>query len=601
MTVFLEVVVPGPWWHTLTYEFDITVDRGIRLLVPVGRGTRTGFATGISTSSPPRSPFRILKAGKVIDSSPPLGWELFETASRLGTYFLCGFGEALGIVSPRHVLSGEHTGDLPVVEKPSAQFIEDACYQPCLNDRMEMYREAIKPEIGGALVIFPEREGARLFWKQLDKGLRDQSLLWLSNSGVKARDNWERVRRGEIRLVIGSPAAVFAPFPSLRCVIVEDEGNPAYHSQRFPFINTRSAAGVRARLWGARFLIGGSVPSSRSFLRNPRQCSLNLSKRMVFVSLGDCRKISIPGVQLPAPVSDTVLTRTQNLVSDKRAVIWILDRKGYSSSIICNECGRVLACENCGLPQRWEDGKGVFRCGFCGSVRPVSDVCPYCGGIALEGRKPGIESLKVIADCLTGRDIPVKQWHAGIEKSVSEKKRIAKDLALGGLVIGSRKALELCDVLPVSLICWLDADAAANNPFYDSRTRAFRMVWESAWRGPGGRERTIVVQSRVPRSGWQKGLTLGWDHFWKEELEERKQMDLPPWKYLVEIKDLGKQKEQAKASFKEVGVECLDPGISEDTIWLKSDNLSKVRKIMEPFFSITGSNRGFPKIALWAD
>lgn len=601
MTVFLDIIVPGPWWHHLTYEFDKRVERGIRLSVPVRGGSRTGFATGRFSMSPPESQFRILRAESVIDSSPPLGWELFETASRLGSYFLCGFGEALKIVSPKHIISGEPAGELPAIGKDPGQFSEETCDLPCFEDRAKVYEEALVMEKGPALVIFPERDGARLFREQLNNGVKDESLLWLSNSGVKARRNWEKVRKGEVRVVIGSPAAVFAPFPRLNCVIVDDEGNPAYHSQRFPFINTRSAAGVRARLWGARIILGGSVPSSRSFLRNPRPCEHKPSKRIVFVSMGDCRKIRIPGIQAPAPVSDTVLNRTQNLVSDQRPVIWILDRKGYSSSIVCSECGRVLVCETCGLPQRWEDERGIFRCGFCGSARPVSDKCPYCGGQALEGMKPGIESLQMIADCLTGKDVPVIQWHSDVGQQVSAKNKIVRDLSRGGLVIGSRKTLELCDVLPIGLICWLDADAAGNFPFFDSRVRAFRMVWESAWRGPGGRERTVVVQSRVPRSGWQRGLTLGWGHFWNEELRERRQMSLPPWKYLIEVRGLGKQKEQAKDHMRQGGVECLDPGIMGDTIWLKSGNLSKVRKLMEPFFSISGSRRGFPQIALWAD
>jgi primosomal protein N' (replication factor Y) len=322
---------------------------------------------------------------------------------------------------------------------------------------------------------------------------------------------------------------------------------------------------------------------------------------MVFVDMGMARKISVRGIQSPLPVSDSALKRTQAEVSGGRPVLWILDRKGYAGAVICSECGRLMVCPSCGLPVRWDDEENALVCGFCGKKSPLTEVCPFCGAISLQGMKPGLESLRQIGENVLGESCPVYLWHADIRQTVSAKKEIVRGLASGGLVVGSRKAIELCDNLEIGLVCWLDVDLAVNTPFYDARSRAFRMVWESAWRGKGYRSRTIVIQSRVPGSGWQKGLVAGWDHFWKVELGERKELGLPPWRYLVEIRGLKGMKSETRDLLTASGTECLDPDPLGDILWARSGNLARVRKALTPLFYISRSGRGFPRIEVWAD
>lgn len=602
--MFIEVIVPGPWWHPLTYEFDAPCKRGVRLIVPVRGRERVAFATGVSFETPPPGNFRIQRAKRVLDKSTSLGWELFDTAERIGKHFMCGTGEVLKGFLPGSIISGEPVGPFPDADPPGSDFYEEFCYLPDYMDRTRKYTEMIAEvgrKDGRTIVLFPEKESASMFWKQLPEGLRKSGICWLSNSGTKAMENWERVRIGEVRLVVGSPAAVFAPLPSIANIIVEDEGNPSYRSQRYPFIHARIAAGSRAQLWGAAFVIGGGVPSSRSFFRKPHSCPDSPGKRIVFVDMGRARKISVSGIQYPLPVSDSTLKRTQASISENRNVLWILDRKGYAGAVRCDECGRAMTCSACGLPVRWDDEEGLLRCGFCGSSRPVTEICPFCGGFSLQGVKPGIEGLQKIGENVLGAASPVYAWHADIRKETSTRKKIVKGLSSGGLVVGSRKSLELCDAVPVDLVCWLDADSAVNAPFYDAKSTAFRMIWESAWRGGACASRTVIIQSRVPGTGWQRGLATGWDHFWKTEIAERKDLGLPPWKYLLEIRSLGSKKKQAREFLVSSGIECLDPGPSQDVLWVRCESIAPARKALEPLFRISVSGRGFPRITLWAD
>ena len=598
MTVFLEAIVPGPWWHPLTFESERPAERGTRLSVPVAGKSRIGFATGVMADSPPQGDFKILKVKEIIDPLPPLGWELFETALRVGRHFLCGPGEALKVIAPAHILSGEFRGELSKMAAPGAAFSENYCFLPFLGDRVEEYKSLLLSRGGGALVLFPDREGASSFWKGLPPEVKKDGVLWTANSGPGARKRWDRVRMGDFRLVVGSPSAVFAPLVSLQTVIIEDEGNPSYYSERFPFFNARSVAGFRARLWKGNVVYGGSIPSARSYLKGLSQPAPPQSEKFLFISMRDARNMIVPGVKDPLPVSDAILNRTLEVVRDKGTTIWVLDRKGYSSGVTCGECGRPLTCGSCGLPLRWDDDRGIFRCGFCGEEKPVTDLCPFCGGHSLQGSRPGLEGAKIIAETVLGRDLPVHLWHADIPRAASSRKKVIEDLAGGGIVVGSRKSLELCDHLTVPLVCWLDADSLASAPFIDSSVRAFRAVWESAWRGWGHPGRKVLIQSRRPRAGWQVGLVAGWDHFWPRELEERKKLDLPPWKYLVEITNLAENKERIKTALLKKGYEALDPGGPEGMVWLKCDELDELRGTLAPFFQISGSTRGFPRISL---
>lgn len=599
--MFIEVIVPGPWWHSLAYEFDEPCMRGVRLIVPVRGRERVAFATGIASEDPPLGDFRIQRAKRVIDTTSPMGWELFETAGRLGKHFMCGFGEALKAVLPGSIISGKSMGPFPEADPPCSDFHEEFCDLPDADERARRYYEIIGMGNGNTIVLFPEKDSAFRFWKRLPDNIKKDGICWLSNSGEKAVENWERARSGGASLIVGSPAAAFAPLTSIANVIVDDEGNQSFRSQRYPFIHARIAAGARAQIWGAAFVTGGGVPSSRSFFRNPRKCPESPGNRMVFVDMGRANKILVPGVQAPLPVCRSTLKRTKASITEKKNVLWILDRKGYAGAVICDECGRIMTCSSCGLPVRWDDSDGLLRCGFCGESKPVTDICPFCGGLSLQGIKAGLEGLQIIGKSVLGSECPIFSWHADIRQEATCKKKVVKGLSSGGLVVGSRKALELCDVIPVDLVCWLDADAAVNAPFYDARSTAFRMIWESAWRGEEHDSRTVLVQSRVPGNGWQRGLATGWDYFWKMEIEERKDLGLPPWRYLLEMVNLGDKKTGMRDLLVSSGLECLDPGPSEDILWIRCENLAPVRKSLEPFFRISESGMGFPRIKLWAD
>ncbi len=605
MSGLFDVVVPGPWWHSLTYRLPGEALRGCRVKVPVGNAFRVGFVERPSAATPPNVTIR--EGQPPMDDSCPLGAELFETAFEVGKMFLCGPGEALKAIVPPPLLEGEPVTGLPEVPLSRHRAAESFCNYPLETDRWKHFVSLIENRTGGALVLFPERQQALSFWRSLPEPLRENGCYWASGDKKAMWRRWLDVRKnhsetgGPGAFVVGSHAAAFAPVQELSLIIVEDEGNPAYRAARYPFINARSAATVRSRQCDANLVLAGGMPSSRSYMRKPRKCHTPPQKRIRFFNRRDGRKIDAPGISFPLRIPDTVMESTLRHLARKEKALWIVDRKGYAGSLLCEDCGRSLACAKCGAPCRLEQRANRLVCPVCGWSRQAPEVCPFCGGYILQGRKPGMEAYGDVAKTLLGSQHPVFEWFSQKGKGAKEKRKLVAETANGGLVIGSRRALSLCDHIPFSVIVWLDADAAAFRPSYDARATAFRMIWESLWRGVNPLERTVILVSRAPGTGWQRGLSEGWHRFWEDELAERRELELPPNGYLAEVDLRGVGRDDFMSLLDDDKVDCMDPDPLGDTLWLKASRLSAMREAVAPLFGIERSRKGFPRLALWTE
>lgn len=265
MEITLEVCVPGPWWHALTYRFDRPLPPGVRVKVPVGRGHRVGFVAPDGPSPPPGQG-ELKEIEDVLDGAPPLGEELGRLASWIGINYLCGTPLALGRIAPGFLLRGQGAfqEDLPV--RASSGDSEDAfVFDPRDDRRWGRYREEIGGVSGGILALFGEQSDAARFWDLLPDRERGRGILWPSSGGRALQRAWEAVRSGERSLVVGGRGALFAPLRDLRLVVVDEEASGGHRFVDPPFLHARTVASQRARLWRSRFLAGGRMPSARLF------------------------------------------------------------------------------------------------------------------------------------------------------------------------------------------------------------------------------------------------------------------------------------------------------------------------------------------------
>ena len=592
METSVDVYVPGPWWHALTYRSSQPISLGVRVRVPVGRGRRVGFVA-------PRGPLgavpleKLRDVEEILDDAPPLGAELWQLAFWIGENYLCGVPLALERVAPGFLLRGQGNFREELPWRASSGEPEDAfVFDPRDQRRWQRYREEIAAVSRGVLALFGEQRDAARFWESLSPQEKERGMLWPSSGGRDLRRAWEVVRAGEKKLVVGGRGALFAPVRQLALVLVDEEASGGHRFPDTPFLHARTVVSKRARLWKARFLAGGRMPSARLFRLGVPRCPERPGERLFFVDLHRADAVAVAGIREPLRIGSATFRETRNAVLRGESALWILDRKGYTGEVACADCGAPLRCPSCGGACRGETHRYV--CSFCGKPYVQELSCPVCRGMLLQGMRPGLETLREAASDLFQGELPVLSWSGGEQGFRDVRKGLRRS---GGVVLGTRGALALCDVLPVGCVAWIDADAEARQPRYDARFVAFRMIWESLWRGPGHVGRTVVVQSRSPLRGWQESLPRGWEMFWSREMEERKLFQLPPYRYLISLEAGRERKEALRQALEDQGVEVLDPESENGMLWARPEHLGPVRRALEPFFHIRRKG-SFPRLDL---
>jgi len=603
--VFYDVFLPSPWWHPLTYKGKAGIRKGQRVLVPLGKGHRVGVVWEAKGQKFDSERIEIKDIVNIVDSVPSIPEELLDSINKAARFFYCGPGELFKVAFPSQFLKGTVVKEVDFRKDFSKRRSLNFCYIVPDERRMQFYKQILLQDDPSSIIIFPERRKAEIFWESLEGELKERGALWLPGNTQKKWEKWEQIRQGEIKFVVGTGIAVFLPFPNLKRIVIDDESNPVYMNTRYPYLHIRTFAGIRSQVAGADLILGGNFPSSRVFKLAEPECHKKPDKRLVLVDTKAARKFDVKGVTFPLAVSDLILKKTQEVTNKTGVTLWILDRLGYANAVVCSECDYKPICKKCGASLRWEESKSALICPFCKEVQDKPTGCPRCGAPMLIGDKPGAEAALGIAKSLLGTSDKIHFWHGGVEKERSSLKRVVSTLKKeGGIVVGSRKALEICDEIPVQLVCWLDVDIENARPLYDARFRAIKMLWDSLWCGKYAEERTVVLQSKQPGSGWQKGLKAGWNIFWKSELKDRRDLELPPWVYLLEVNGKPETKAEMLNEAIRLGIEYMDPEPDTGKFWIKAKKeyqLEQLREAWGPFFHVSRSYKGYPKIRVWMD
>ncbi len=574
MSYRIDVVIPA-LLVSLTYECNENLPVGAPVAVQVVRRLYIGFVLGPSQKIFPDT-VKIKPIMRIIDREPVIPPDLWDLAQWSGSEGLCGMAVALNSILPRDFLEGKNFPKADISEQ-SGEFREHTFYYPYDHEREEFYITELRKN-ERTLILFPTKDAAQKFFKNLPQDLASEALLWPSTGGEKLMFAWEAAFYHWKRIIVGSQGAVFAPlFPEK--IIIEDEANPAYIFQRNPRISARDMAVRRANFLNARLILSGTMPSLSTFLRvAPKESSLIPARdNIVLTDINYSRKEEAQGIDGNIPITFSLMKRTYREIAKGNNVIWILNRLGNSSEVFCGNCGQSIKCEKCGGVMRSENFGELLRCKICKHTQAVPEKCPNCGYKLFKGKRPGVEALYEIAQryykkvylyCKSSED----NLYSNVSRNVS-----------GGLVLATQRGLELCDKINPSLVAWLDLDSELWRPDYDTQYRVFRMLWESYWRGRSERsERKVLIQAR--RSGMKLAeyLPRGWTKFLTNELESREEFMLPPYSYMLEIyTENTKLRDTVMDIFMQADFMVMDPGDIKLPLQISVDSLESVQKILE--------------------
>ena len=416
------------------------------------------------------------------------------------------------------------------------------------SGKTEVYLQAIANALGqgkGAIVLVPEisltPQTVERFKARFSQGPQ-QTLVAVLHSHLSAgerHDEWHKIRQGRARIVIGARSAVFAPVEPLGLVIVDEEHEHSYKQEEAPRYNARDLAVVRGQQEGAAVVLGSATPCMESYhnVQRKKYGLLSLTERVDNIQMPIVRVIDMrsaarkeKGVGIFSPqLREAILQRLEK----NEQVMLFLNRRGWSSSLQCPECGFVAECPNCSVSLTYHRAAQQLMCHICGHVEPAPKKCPQteCGNAAI--RFSGLGTEKVEAALEKGfPSARVKRMDSDTLKRKEDYRRILGDFRTGkiDILVGTQMIAKGLHFPNVTLVGIIHADLSLHIPDFRAGERTFQLLTQVAGRaGRGEVEGEVYVQSFTPfHPAIQYARRHDYVGFYEQEIEFRQQLNYPP-------------------------------------------------------------------------
>ena len=416
------------------------------------------------------------------------------------------------------------------------------------SGKTEVYLQAIAHALKqgkGAIVLVPEisltPQTVERFKARFSQGPL-QTLVAVLHSHLSAgerHDEWHKIRQGRARIVIGARSAVFAPVEPLGLVIVDEEHEHSYKQEEAPRYNARDLAVVRGQQEKAVVVLGSATPCMESYynVQRKKYGLLSLTERadaknMPIVRIVDMRNASRKdkGISIFSPqLHEAILQRLEK----KEQVMLFLNRRGWSSSLQCPECGFVAECPNCSVSLTYHRAAQKLMCHICGHIDSAPTKCPEpnCGNKSI--RFSGLGTEKV--EAALGKSFPsarVKRMDSDTLKRKEDYRRILGDFRSGkiDILVGTQMIAKGLHFPNVTLVGIIHADLSLHIPDFRAGERTFQLLTQVAGRaGRGDVEGEVYVQSFTPfHPAIQYARRHDYIGFYDQEIEFRQELRYPP-------------------------------------------------------------------------
>jgi primosomal protein N' (replication factor Y) len=395
-----------------------------------------------------------------------------------------------------------------------------------------------------ALVLVPEIALALPLVDRLRADLDARVALVHSGLGAGERaDEWRRIRAGDVDIVVGTRLAVVSPLADVGLVIVDEEHDPAYKSDRTPRLQARDSAISLGELAGGAVILGSATPAVDSLGRalDGRYDRVVLPTRPTWrppvIEIADMRAELADGNRgLLSRALDDALSRLDTAAGDQ--AILVLNRRGTASVVLCRDCGHVQACPDCERPLVYHQAGTTLRCHHCGRATPLATRCPNCRSPRIRYLGGGTERV----------EREVRETHpslrvARLDRDVAERKGAAEkivDAFTSGevdVLVGTSLVAKGLDVPGVTLVGVVSSDVALNLPDERAAERTYQLLSQAVGRaGRGDRTGRAILQTYQPDHPVIQAVAAGdGDGFYTAELELRRRFGSPPFGELVKL------------------------------------------------------------------
>lgn len=364
-------------------------------------------------------------------------------------------------------------------------------------------------------------------------------------------DEYRKIAKGEVKIVIGARSAVFAPLKNIGLFVIDEEHTSSYKQDNNPKYNAIDIAIERSKYHNSTVILGSATPNLESYAKSLKGI-YHLVKLPNRVGNRTLPKVEIIDMNKEKKKGTYFSSKLIELINDrltkKEQIILLLNRRGYSSFITCSNCGHVEKCPNCDITLTYHKSSNMLRCHYCGYANKHSEICPKCHEHSMKNLGVGTEKIEEelhkLFDCRVVRmDFDTTSKKGAHARIINDFKDYKYDILLGTQMIA--KGLDFANVTLVGVI---NADTSLMIPSYKSSENTFQLLCQVSGRsGRGDKKGEVIIQSFNPS---HYAIALAKDHnyleFFKEEMQIRRQLGYPPYYYLVSIKVISSSYDIAK-------------------------------------------------------
>jgi primosomal protein N' (replication factor Y) len=428
------------------------------------------------------------------------------------------------------------------------------------SGKTEIYIRAMRATVEKgktALMLVPEISLTPMFARRLRAHFGDAvAILHSSLSEGERLDEWNRIRQGEARVCIGARSAVFAPLENIGLIVVDEEHESSYKQEETPRYHGRDTAIMRAHLANAVIILGSATPSMESFhnAHIGKYTYLRLDERigqrpLAEVQIVDMRQV-FEKYGKQQIFSDEVKTAIAENAERGEQTLVLLNRRGYSSFLLCRSCGYRAACPNCAVSLTYHKFEARLICHYCGHQERIPRACQQCEGPFIYYVGEGTEQIEAL----------LKEMYQGLRISRLDRdttrrrgsfEKLINEFAAGDidLIVGTQMIAKGHDFHNVTLVCVISVDAGLGMPDFRSAERTFQLLTQVAGRaGRGEKPGRVLIQSyHTEHYALEFAREQNYEKFYDHEINFRRNMHYPPFVALINA--LVKHHDFAKAAY----------------------------------------------------
>ena len=406
------------------------------------------------------------------------------------------------------------------------------------SGKTEVYIRAIEHIVRfgrGAIVLVPEISLTPQTRGRFERRFQSVAVLHSQMTPAERHFQWQRIRSGEVQVVIGPRSAVFAPLPRLGLIILDEEHDSSFKQDTQPRYHARKVAHARAMSLGVPLVLGSATPSLESWhaTQTGHAEMVPLPSRVNNLPMPDVQLVDlrVRDDRSSGAISRPLYSAVQATLEDQGQIILLLNRRGFATTIQCPACGEVVACPDCDMPLTHHRDGGKAICHYCDFTIATPPACPACqfDGIRYSGLGTQRLEAEIKAKFPKAR---VARMDSDTMRRPGSHQRVLSMFRSGDLdiLLGTQMIAKGLDFPNVLLVGVINADSALHFPDFRAAERTFQLVTQVAGRtGRGERSGRVIVQTYSPEHpAIQAASRHDYNQFAKDEMVVRRRFNYPP-------------------------------------------------------------------------